>query len=167
MSFSDTKNVTCASTHKLADDVCAGLTGIIVKPVPRCVSLGSGLGAGTRRNVQQLSKRLAKFRKRLPRFKRLRRASVRTDRLLRTGGLAAMNFGQKAMGVSNSMLMSQRRAAAAATCVRGCGADLDLTLVVADGDVMGSTDPAFEAHVRHVREPRFHDYEATHGAIFC
>ena len=44
------------------------------------------------------------------------------------------------------MLTSQRRAAAAATCDRGCGANLDLTLVVADGFTVGAADPAFEAH---------------------
>jgi len=51
------------------------------------------------------------------------------------------------MGVSDTMLGSQRRSAAAATCSRACGADLDLTLVVADGSHLGAADPAFEAHV--------------------
>ena len=33
------------------------------------------------------------------------------------------------------------------TCDRACGADLDLSLAVADGESMGAADPAFEAHV--------------------
>eukprot|EP00973_Karenia_brevis_P022914 3154750-Karenia_brevis.AAC.1 len=74
LKFSDTKNVTCASTDSLGREVSAQLQGIAVQVVSRCVSLGTGLGAGTRRNVQQIRKRYVAFRKRLPRFKALRRA---------------------------------------------------------------------------------------------
>ena len=147
LQFADTKNVTCASTSSLGAEVCGLLEGIAVKAVSRCVSLGTGLGAGNRRNAQQVRKRLRSFRKRIPRFKALRRARVRTDRLLRTGGLVALTFGQRAMGTSNSMLVAQRRAATAASCDRSCGADLDLTLLVADDESPGAADPAFEAHV--------------------
>ena len=35
----------------------------------------------------------------------------------------------------------------AASCDRSCGADLDLTLLVADDLSNGAADPAFEAHV--------------------
>ena len=33
------------------------------------------------------------------------------------------------------------------TCDKSCGADLDLSLMVADGDSPGAADPAFEAHI--------------------
>ena len=145
--FSDTKNVTCASSSSLAKDVCALLMGIQVKVAARVISLGSGTGAGVRRNASKMRSRLKDFRARVPRFKALRRSGVKTDRLLRTGGIAAPTFGQRALGVADSMLLGQRRAAAAATCDKACGADLDLTLVIADGRTIGSTDPAFEAHI--------------------
>ena len=145
--FSKTKNVACASSGKLNAAVCKQLVGISVGAALRVTSLGTGLGAGTRRNVSQLKKRLRRFRSRLPRFKALRRAGVRTDRLLRTGANAAMMFGCEVMGISDSMLNTQRRTAAAATCERNCGADLDLTLLVADDRSSGAADPAFAAHV--------------------
>ena len=144
--FSPSKNVTSASSDSLAKQVCEGLVGIVVAAVSRCVSLGTGLGAGTRRNCQQARKRLVAFRARLPRFKALRRAKVHTDRLLRTGSISAMTYGGRAMGVSDSALLQQRRAAAAASCDRACGADLDLSLIIADGATLGAADPAFEAH---------------------
>ena len=43
-------------------------------------------------------------------------------------------FRQKPLGVSDSMLLKQRRASAAASRVLCCGADLDLSLMMADGD---------------------------------
>ena len=39
------------------------------------------------------------------------------------------------------MLLKQRQAAAASVSVKSCGADLDITLMLADAD------PAYEAHV--------------------
>ena len=146
LEFSPTKNATSASSDSLSKQVCEGLVGIAVAAMSRCVSLGTGLGAGTRRNCQQARKRLGAFRARLPRFKALRRARVHTDRLLRTGANSAMTFGGRAMGVSDSTLLQQRRAAVAASCDRACGADLDLSLIIADGSTLGAADPAFEAH---------------------
>ena len=147
MLFSDTKNVICASSDKVAKGIKAKLHGITVKVAGKAVSLGSGIGGCTTRNVGQLNKRLKAFKARVPRFKALRRCGVRTDRPLRTGGTAALTFGQKRLGVANSTLFAQRRAAAAITCDKLCGADLDLSLMVADGDSLGAADPAFEAHV--------------------
>ena len=103
MLFSDTKNVVCASSDGIARRIKAKLRGIKVKVARRVVSLGSGTGGGTRRNVTQMNKRLGAFRARIPRFKALRRSGVRTDRLLRTGGNAALTFGQKALGVSDGV----------------------------------------------------------------
>ena len=134
----------CASSDKVARGIRGKLSGITVKVAGRAVSLGSGIGGGTRRNVRQLGKRLKAFKARIPRFKALRRCGVRTDRLLRTGGTAALTFGQKGPGVANSMLLAQRRAAVAMTCDKPCGADLDLSLIIADGGSPGAADPAFE-----------------------
>ena len=58
-----------------------------------------------------------------------------------------MLFGQRALGVSSSFLAKQRTTSAAATCVNNCGANLDITLALADGKTLGSADPAFEGHV--------------------
>ena len=51
------------------------------------------------------------------------------------------------MGVADHTLLKQRRAASAMTCVRNCGADLDLSLVLSDDRTRGGSDPAFAAHV--------------------
>ena len=57
-----------------------------------------------------------------------------------------MVFGQGALGVADSLLLQQRRAAAACTAVSTCGANLDITLLLADGESIGAADPAFSAH---------------------
>ena len=147
LDFSLTKNVTCASTNALAAEANGKLVGLTIKVASRVASLGSGLGAGTRRNMAQMSKRLAAFRHRSKRFKKLRAVGVRTEVLLRTGGNQSMLFGQRALGVSSSFLAKQRTTSAAATCVNNCGANLDITLALADGKTLGSADPAFEGHV--------------------
>jgi len=147
LQFSPTKNVLSASTGKLADAALGALVGLEVRASARVTSLGTGLGAGKRRNMLPAHKRYKAFVARRSRFKRLRAARVSTSRLLRTGGNAAMVFGQKPLGVSDSMLHRQRRASADASRVLCCGADLDLSLMMADGDSKGCADPAFEAHV--------------------
>ena len=113
---------------------------------PRVTSLGSALGAGTRRNMTVAHTRLKSFRARKMRFRRLRAAGVSMPRLMRTGGVAALTFEQAVTGVSNKLLLQQRRAVAAATVRTGGGGDLDLTLALADGSKRGRVDPAFEAH---------------------
>ena len=95
----------CASTGKLACAAASKFRRIRVKVADCVVSLGTGLGVGVRQNVKQLSKRLRAFVARRARFKRLRATGVRTDRLLRTGGNAAKVFGQRPIGVSDSMLL--------------------------------------------------------------
>ena len=57
-----------------------------------------------------------------------------------------MIYGQRALGVSDSMLLQQRCSSASCTCVSAAGANLDLTLLIADGKSRGAADPAFEAH---------------------
>ena len=68
-------------------------------------SLGVGLAAG-RRNVQVLKKRLANFKARIPRFRRLRKLRADPARIVRTGGKAAIVYGQVVIGVSNTLLQS-------------------------------------------------------------
>ena len=84
--FSDTKNVSCATTDALARAINSKIVGLTVRVASRVTSLGTGLGAGRRRNMLQIKKRLKGFLARRHRFKALRRAGVKTDRLVRTGG---------------------------------------------------------------------------------
>ena len=144
--FSDMKNVICATTNALARAAKAAIEGIKIKDASRATLLGAGLGAGGRRSMLQARKKLKNFIARRSRFKKLKRAGVRTDRLVRTGGNVSMTCGQRFLGGSDSLLLNQRRAAAAACCGTASGANLALSLAVADGSSRGATDPAFEAH---------------------
>ena len=147
MRFSDTKNVCCASSNALARAVVRSCKNIKIKAVSSVVSLGTEFAAGTRRRTGKSRRRLAAFAARRHRFEVLRRARVDTGKLLRTGGVSALTYGQKALGVSPSVLLAQRRAASAANCIRACGADLDMSLIIADDFVGHAADPAFEAHL--------------------
>ena len=65
-----------------------------------------------------------------------------------------MTYGEAAMGVSDSQLLGQRRAAAAA-CAPASGAggqNLDLALTLADGGPRSYADPAFQAHLQPIGE---------------
>ena len=94
--------------------------------------------------------RLASFRARKKRFQRLRSSGVNVPQLMRTGGVAALTYGQAVTGVSNKLLMQQRRAVAAATARTVGSGDLDITLALADGSRRGRVDPAFEAHCQPI-----------------
>lgn len=98
--------------------------------------------------MKVLRERLSKFKGRLKRFRKLRRHGIDSAMLFRTGGKAAMTFGQGIMGVSNSLLRDQRRTAAVATSPASgaCGQNLDTALMMADGGPKGRADPAFDAH---------------------
>ena len=148
LEISRKKSVCVASSDSLGKDLARGLQRFGIRCVRRVKSLGSGLGAGARRNAQVTMARLRAFRRRLPSFKRLRASGVSTSRLLRTGGIAAMTYGQAVVGVAPSTLLQQRRsaAAAAAPAVGICGQSLDLALIVADETGGGKADPAFAAH---------------------
>ena len=84
------------------------------------------------------------------RFRRLRDAGVNIPRLMRTGGVAALTYGQAVTGVSNKLLLQQRRVVAAATLRTVGGGDLDLILALADGSRHGRVDLAFEAHCQPI-----------------
>ena len=72
-------------------------------------------------------------------------SSLSVPRVLRTGGVSALTYGQETMGVSSTTLLAQRRAVAAALVTEGSG-DLDLRLALADGTGKAKVDPAFAAH---------------------
>ena len=88
------------------------LGGFNVNNSQRQKSLGGALGVGKVRNARVARTRLKAFRARKERFRVLRRAvgAARTDLVLRTGGVAGLVYGQANTGVSDSMLMDQRRA---------------------------------------------------------
>ena len=114
----------------------------------RAKSLGAAMAAGCRRNTMVLRQRLNDFKARIPRFRKLRRLRADPARIIRTGGKAAVVYGQAVTGVSNSHLLSQRRAVAAATAPKNGtgGQQLDIALMLADGGPKGNADPAFDAH---------------------
>ena len=154
MEVSASKSQCMASSPKLGRRIAAELEEFGIQFQNRVTSLGGALGAGTRRNVQVLRKRLSEFCRRLPRFRKLAAANVSTGRLLRTGVTSAITYGQAITGVSPSMLLAQRRAAAgaAAPAAGTCGQELNLALLVADGGPRGRADPAYDAHVMPIGE---------------
>ena len=112
-------------------------------------SLGVGMGAGVRRNSRVMKKRFATFKLRIPLFRRLRLANVDQAKIIRTGGKAAIVYGQAILGVPNVLLRQQRVAVGkAAAKGRGTGGhQLDLCLMAANGKAGGGADPAFDAHI--------------------
>ena len=148
LKFSPTKNAILATDSGLASAIARRLPKLTMALPKGAKSLGGALGAGRRRNAQVAAKRLKNFKARKPHFKKLRRAAgaARTALVLRTGGTAALTYGQANMGISNSMLQSQRSATAAAYA-RGGHGDLDLSLIMADASLKGMADPAFQAHM--------------------
>ena len=151
MELSGTKCVACGSSTGLAQEVAAACRPVgALQVVKLACSLGVGLAGGRRPATHVLRKRLAAFKKRLPRFAAIRRLAVSTAKLLRTGGAAGLTYGQASVGVSPSLLHSQRTAVAKALGDRTGGGDLDLSLAVADGARGGMADPAFQAHLQPI-----------------
>ena len=152
MTVSRTKTLCTASTPSVGARLANGLKEFGIQYHGRVTSLGSAMGSGRRRNATVLNKRLKAFRARAPRFRKLAAAGVCTKRLMRTGGGAALTYGQSVTGVSPYTLLQQRRAAAAVCAPAGgpCGQDLDLALVLADASSTGRADPAFEAHLQPI-----------------
>ena len=144
MEVNRTKSLISASHPSLADSMAARMGNLALTIAHRVKSLGVGLAAGTARNVTVQNARLKNFKKRLPRYRMLRRVGVDTAMLGRTGGGSALMHGLHTNGVSPSTLRSQRSAAAAAGAPvdgRG-GQELNLALIVADGSPKGKADPA-------------------------
>ena len=80
------------------------------------------------------------------RFAALLMSKVSVSRLLRTGGTAALTYGDDVLGVSSSVLLARRRAVAAAISPPTRGRALELTLILSDLNDKQHLDPAFEAH---------------------
>ena len=101
-----------------------------------------------------MKQRLRDFKARLPRFQKLRRMKVNPARVIRTGGKAAVVYGQAVTGVSNSFLEAQRRAVAAAVAPSNGtgGQQVDMALMLADGGPRGRADPAYDAHTLPIGE---------------
>ena len=91
-------------------------------------------------------KRLKDFEARRSRLHVLKKSKVSVPRVLKTGGVAALTYGQETMGVAPTALLAQRRAVARCLAAEGSG-DLDLRLALADGIGKAKVDPAFAAHL--------------------
>ena len=148
MEVSSTKSVISASSPSLGDALKAELTHSSIPYSLRVKSLGVGLGAGVARNTRVMQTRLKQFKKRLPRFKPLRRVGINTAKIIRTGGVAALMHGYGGMGVSPTMLLHQRRAVMSAAAPKSGlgGQQMEVALMIADGSKRGKADPAFPAH---------------------
>ena len=147
MEFSHTKNVILASSRGMACGIACRLRGLKFKVVGNAKSLGGAISSGRTRNAALLAKRLSDFKVRQPRFQKLRRwiGARKTAAVLRSGGTAALVYGQANTGVSDTTLQAQRAAVAAASVPGGSG-ELDIALLLADGSMRGKADPAFAAH---------------------
>ena len=89
-----------------------------------------------------LRERYHKYRQRIPKFRRLRKVGVDTARLVRTG-MRAMTYGSP-----DGLLRGQRQTVAAITAPGAGtgGQNLELALMLADGNKSGKADPAYDAH---------------------
>ena len=146
MELSPTKNFCCASRIRVGRAIVEALPRLMFSFARRVTSLGAPLAAGRRRSSLVATKRLRAFRMRVKRFRCLRKVGINTAMLIRTGGSAALTYGQHVCGVSNALLLRQRRTVAACTVLSRGGGDLDVTLMLADGSGTGRADPAFDAH---------------------
>ena len=116
MEMSTTKNVCTASSPVLAAAVVSRCPDLGIKVQRAAKSLGGTIGSGKNRSVKVQKKRLDAFKARKNRFQKLRRlvGAEATATVLRTGGTAALVYGQANIGVSPSFLHNQRVAVAAA-----------------------------------------------------
>ena len=146
LELSATKCKCSASSAKLGRAIASRLADYNVVFHKRVTSLGIGLGAGIRRNVAVQRGRFAAFRRRLAKFRCLRRARVSPANVLRTGGAAAMTYGDGILGVASSVLYARRRTIAAAISGAVRDRDIDLTLILADENEKQRLDPAFVSH---------------------
>ena len=71
---------------------------------------------------------------------------VDVAKLLRTGGLAAAQFGQAVLGIADYPLLQMRRRVAALIGGDSSGKDPNLVLAAADAKLRHMVDPGFAAH---------------------
>ena len=146
LELSATKCSCTASTARLGHAVAHSLRQFGVTFSTTVKSLGVGMASGVRRNVAVQRARTEAFRGRVAKFKRLAHAKANAARIIRSGGSAAMAFGDGITGVSSSVLLARRRLVAAAVAAPAKGRDLDITLTLADDTDKQEADPAFNAH---------------------
>ena len=113
MELSKKKSVFTANSDKLGEKLEETWQDLGIKYQKYVKSLGVGMAAG-RRNVKEQVKRLKCFKERIPRFRKLAKLGVDPAMIVRAGGKAGIVYGESTMGLSNSLLQSQRRAVAAA-----------------------------------------------------
>ena len=152
MDLSLTKNVVVASHPRIGQRIESKVRRWRISLVRSAKVLGSGFAAGTRRNVSVQAARLRTFVSRKSRFHRLRAAGADVARIMSTGGIAALTFGQAVIGVASHVLLRQRRAVAATISADGGGKDLDLALICAERSDRQAVDPAFIAHEAPIGE---------------
>ena len=150
ITFSQTKNVVLASRKAVGLEVQDALRRWGVRWSKFGKMLGVGAAAGVRRSTRCLVERAAAFARRGGLFHGLRRAKVDVARVLRTGGLAAAQFGQAALGLADYPLMQMRRRVAALIGGDAAGKDPNMVLTVADARLKHMVDPAFAAHTEVV-----------------
>ena len=147
LDLSPTRNKILAFVESVATNVVSKLSLFGFTAAKTAKSLGVGMGAGVRRNMQVLKARLGKFTAKTKRIRTLMKAGADAARLVRTGGISSFMYGVASTGVSDSFLHKQRRAAAAATTNSIHGKNVDMLLVSADAaSGRASTDPAVKAH---------------------
>ena len=131
MEFSPTKNMVLCPTQRLASKIHGHFLGF--KVLESAESLGGAISSGRYRAIAILSKRRVFKIRKVP-FQKQRRmiGASRIAVVLRTGGTAALAFGQANTVVSCSTPRCQRSAVAAASVPGGSG-ELELVVVLADG----------------------------------
>ena len=158
LEVSTSKSVLIASSPSLGKGTAANFQAAKLRLVRQGKMLGAATTAGARRSTAVLKDRILKTRQRLPRVAVLRRCGVRTDVWMRLAGNPGMLYSIDTVGVSNTMLLQQRRVAARAIAAPGHGKSLDLTLWVAD--IHGQrTDPAYAAHAAPITSLTKADWE--------
>jgi len=143
-----TKSVVTATTRKVGEAIADKLSGFKVRYAAKLKGLEVGMAAGTRQHSSVLKDRLNAFSKRCMRMQRLRTIGINTAKIARTGGLAAVVYGEFTSGLNPSLLHRQRRtmATAVAPSTGSGGQNVDYALMMADGSAAGVADPAFPAH---------------------
>ena len=91
---SPTKSVVTRTTRKIGEAVAARLSAFKTKYASNVKGLGVAMAAKTQQHSGVLQDRLRAFRQRIRRLQRLRTWSLKTDRVLRTGGLASIIDGE-------------------------------------------------------------------------
>ena len=145
LEVSTKKSVVLAGRASIASIISyASCTGKL-SPVRSTKLLGAPNGGGRRRCSAPLKVRTTAFRKRVPRFTSLRRVGVMTRSMVRAMGPPSIAYGVETSGMPCHTLQAARSAIARAASPPTAGRDVDITLMLHDGET-GTLDPAFAVH---------------------